>query len=284
MDPSPSFQTNSAGRFFLKMQGLRNHFVVVDARRDAFSPSVEEIVRICDPEIGVGADQLLIVEHAEGTDAAAFMRILNVDGREVEACGNATRCVAWLLMQETGRDQLGVETLAGVLSCRKTGEKLLRCDMGMIKTGWQHIPLSEDRDTSAIDLGIASLPAAMAFNIGNPHLVYFVDDIDAVDVTSVAPAIQRHALFPQSINVGFAEVLSDGHLRVVVYERGAGLTQACGSGACVAAHAARVRGLASGSKLTVSMPAGDVEVTLSDDGRAAMEGPVDYCYSGFLPE
>ena len=266
------------------MQGLRNHFVIVDARHEAFTPSADDIARICDVEVGVGGDQLLVLERSEDNDAAAFMRIFNVDGREVEACGNATRCVAWLLMQETGREQIGLETLAGVLDCRQTGKKTVRCDMGKIRTAWRHIPLSEERDTSAIELGIDDLPTAMALNIGNPHVVYFVDNIDAVDMRAVAPTVQQHALFPQSVNVGFAQVLTNNHLRVVVYERGAGLTQACGSGACVAAFAARMRGYCNESTVKVSMPAGEVKVTLSDDNRAAMEGPIDYCYSGYLPQ
>jgi len=280
------FGDKPAGRPFIKMHGLLNHFVITDGRDEPYRPDVAEIVRICDVETGVGGDQLIIIEKPTGSEGAsgavAFMRILNVDGREVEACGNATRCIAWLLMEEAGSDQVVLETLAGLIECRKTGDLEVSCTMGRVRTEWQDIPLVREADTLHVDLDSVLLTDGIALNIGNPHIVFFVDDIDAVDICGVAPAIQKHALFPQEVNVGIAQMLSDDHLRSVVYERGAGLTTACGSGACVAAYAALVRGLTQEKELTVSMPAGDVRISISDEGIATMAGPVAYCYSGFF--
>jgi diaminopimelate epimerase len=286
MTDSLAFDKPSTGRFFIKMHGLHNHFVIVDGRDEVFSPDAAEIIRICDPKTGVGGDQLIIVEEptVEGRrgGAVAFMRILNVDAREVEACGNATRCVAWLLLEEAGSDQVTIETLAGLIPCRRTGDQEVSCEMGRITMDWRQIPLAEERDTCHMDVGLGPLADGMALNIGNPHIVYFVADLDAIDIEELAPVIQKHKLFPNEVNVGIAEVLSANHIRSVVYERGAGLTTACGSGACVAAYAALARGLTNERQLTVSMPAGDVQIEIDADGVATMTGPVAFCFTGNL--
>lgn len=286
MKEVPAFNTAPGGRFFIKMHGLYNHFVITDGRHEAHRPPDEDIVRICNPRTGVGGDQLIIIEPPttagrEG-GADAFMRILNVDAREVEACGNATRCVAWLLLEEHASDEVVIETLAGLLVCRRTGHLQVSCAMGRVTTDWQKIPLSRSIDTAHIDLG-AGLPAdGMALNIGNPHIVYFVDDINAVDLESIGPRIQANALFPQQVNVGIAQLINDSELRSRVFERGAGLTTACGSGACVAAYAAIARGFTDKRHITVHMQAGDVSIDIAPDGMAIMTGPVAYCFSGYL--
>lgn len=282
MTESPAFGRSPPGRFFIKMHGLRNHFVICDARTSPWQPSDEEITRICDPQTGVGADQLIIIEAPRNASADIFMRILNVDGREVEACGNATRCVAWLLMEERGADRVIIETLAGRIECKRAGPRLVSCAMGQITMDWQAIPLSAERDTCHLDIEFGPLRDAVALAIGNPHVVFFVDDLDDIDVASIAPAIQRHSLFPNQVNVGVAQMTGDDRLRLVVYERGAGLTSACGSGACVAAFAALARGLTDKRTLTVDMPAGSVTIDITADGAAVMTGPVAYCFSGYL--
>ena len=286
MTDNPAFARPATGRYFIKMHGLCNHFVIVDGREDAFRPAREDIVRICDPQTGVGGDQLIILETptADGlaAGAIAFMRILNVDGAEAEACGNATRCVAWLLLEEMDADELIVETVAGLIDCRRTGDLEVACTRGRVSTDWQDVPLSRETDTSHIDVGNGPLADGVALSIGNPHIVYFVDRVDDVDLEKLAPAVQQDALFPNGVNVGIAEVVDDTHLRSVVFERGAGLTTACGSGACVAAFAALARGLTAARELTVSMRAGDVRIAISTDGVATMTGPVAYCFSGYL--
>jgi diaminopimelate epimerase len=282
MTEPPAFAKTPDGRFFVKMHGLRNHFVITDAREDPYRPDDEEIIRICDPQTGVGADQLIIIEPPRAPAADVFMRILNVDAREVEACGNATRCVAWLMMEETNSDAITVETLAGVLDCRRAGPMQVSCAMGQVTMDWRAIPLAEERDTCHLDIEFGPLSDAVALAIGNPHVVFFVDKLDAIDLESLAPQIQQHALFPNQVNVGVAQMIDDDRLRLAVYERGAGLTTACGSGACVAAYAALARGLTDSKTMAVEMPAGEVTIEITGDGTATMTGPVAYCFSGFL--
>lgn len=264
------------------MHGLRNHFVIVDARAEPYRPGVDEIVRICDPQAGVGADQLVVMEATDSPCADVFMRLYNVDGREVGACGNATRCVAWLMLEETGSDRVGVQTLAGVLDCRRAGDQTVTCDMGRIRTDWRAVPLAEQRDLGAINL--AGLAGGFALNIGNPHLVFFVADVEAIDLSAIAEAIQANALFPESVNVGIAQQTGDDSLRLRVYERGAGLTMACGSGACAAAYAARAGGFIHAQRVAVSLPGGEVTITLEQraagNTHAIMTGPVAFSFRG----
>lgn len=277
----------ASGRPFVKMHGLRNHFFIVDAREQPYRPARDEIVRLCDPAVGIGGDQLVVIEPpSEDPRAAAFVRFWNVDGREVEACGNATRCVAWLLLEERSVNEVFLETRAGLLECHRVGPLSVSTSMGRIRTGWRDIPLAEARDTLHLDLGplAGGLREAVALNIGNPHVVFFVDDLDAVDVTALAPPIQRDPLFPEQVNVGVAQLLSSERMRLVVYERGAGLTQACGSGACVAHFAALARGLTDSRRMTVELPGGELDIEILADGSAVMTGPVAFCFSGFLPQ
>ena len=271
------------GRPFLKMHGLRNHFVIVDAREEPFAPDVERVRRICDVDTGVGADQLVSVEAARREGQAAFVRFWNADGGEVEACGNATRCVAWLLLEEDGGGEVVLGTLGGTLACRRAGTERVSVGMGRIRTGWRDVPLSEERDTCHLEIEAGPLRDAAVLSVGNPHAVFFVDDIEAIDLASVAPAIQQDPLFPRQVNVGIAELEREDRLRVRVYERGAGLTKACGSGACAAAFAALWRGLTDCRKLTVELPGGELEIEILADGSAVMTGPVAYSFSGNLP-
>jgi len=280
MSQMPPFSRPVTGRPFIKMHGLRNHFVIVDARSDPFAPATDEAIRICDLETGVGGDQLIVIEPSASADA--FMRIINVDGREVEACGNATRCVAWLLLEEAGAGRVVLETRAGKIECKRTGDEQVSCEMGAVSMDWQAIPLSREVDTLHVDYAAGPLADGIVLNIGNPHIVFFVDDVDAVDLEALAPGIQQDALFPEQVNVGVARLLAPGHLQSKVYERGAGLTTACGSGACVAAFAALARGLTDERSIRVSMPAGDVIIDISEEGVATMTGPVAYCFSGSI--
>jgi diaminopimelate epimerase len=280
----PAVAVEAAGRPFVKMHGLRNHFFIVDARRAPYRPSAEEITRLCDAEVGIGADQLVVIEPVAGdSPAAAFVRFWNVDGREVEACGNATRCVAWLLLEEQSLDEVCLQTQAGLLECRRIGPLRVSTGMGRIRTGWREIPLAEARDTVHLEIDGSPLQDGIALNIGNPHVVFFVDVLDAVDVAALAPPIQDDPLFPEQVNVGVAEMLSPERMRLVVYERGAGLTKACGSGACVAHFAALARGLTDARRMTVELPGGELEIEILADGSAVMSGPVAFSFSGFLP-
>ncbi len=271
------------GRPFVKMHGLRNDFVIVDGREKSYTPSVAEIVRICDRREGVGCDQLLVVEPPQSDGSHAFVRILNTDGREVEACGNASRCVGWLLMEECGRDEIRIETLGGVLSCRRAGEKQVAVEMGRLRTEWQEIPLSRETDTLHLGVGAGPLQDPVGMNIGNPHAVFFVSDLAAVDLTLYGPELQKNSLFPQEANIGAAQIIDPKTLKLSVWERPGVLTTACGTGACVAVAAARRRGLTVERKMTVIMPGGSVEIELKENDMVVMTGPVETCYAGFLP-
>jgi len=275
------------GRPFIKMHGLQNHFVLVDGRRYPYLPQAEEVNRICDVRTGVGAEQLLIVERPTTAGAAAgayaFMRIFNVDGMEVGACGNATRCFGWLMLEETGTDSILLETAVGPIRCRRLGDRHVSVEMGGITTDWTRIPLARNVDTLHVPVTNGPLIEGVALNIGNPHIVYFVDDLRAMDVATLAHPIQNNSMFPEKINVDVAQMVSPGVIMLSVYERPGILTSACGSGACVTLHAARLRGLTDRKSARVEMAAGSVEITLDDRDHATMAGPIDYCFSGWLP-
>jgi diaminopimelate epimerase len=276
-----------ATRGFVKMHGLRNHFVIVDGRGQPFRPAASETARICDRETGVGADQLIVAEPpsqaAASAGAAAFMRILNVDGWESEACGNALRCLAWLLMGETGADSVIIETAAGLRRCRATGPTRVEADMGAARLGWRDIPLSREMDTAHLELASGPLRDPAAASMGNPHVTFFVDALEAVDVARWAPAIQCDPLLPEQANVGVAQMLDRETIALSVWERPGILTAACGTGACAAAVAAVRRGYSEAKRFRVVMRGGTVEITLAEDGSVRMEGEVAVSFAGVLP-
>lgn len=275
------------GRPFIKMHGLRNDFIIVDGRRDPYRPTADEIIRICDRREGVGGDELVIVDPPraipESSAADAFVRIFNPDGCEVEACGNATRCVGWLLLHESEREEVAVDTLGGLLKCQQAGEKQVAVEMGKLRTEWQDIPLAREMDTLHLGIGAGPLQDPVGMNIGNPHAVFFVDDLDAIDMTIYGPRLQRHPLFPKEANIAAAQLIDARTLKLAVWERPGALTTACGTGACVAVGAAHRRGLPAERHMTVNMPAGSVEIDLREDDTVVMTGPVAVCYTGFLP-
>jgi diaminopimelate epimerase len=275
------------GRPFIKMHGLRNDFIIVDGRREPYRPSAEEIIRICDRHEGVGGDELLIVNPPdslpESDNAYAFVRIFNPDGREVEACGNATRCVGWLFLQESQVEEVVVDTLGGRLACRGAVEKQVAVEMGKLRTAWEDIPLSHEMDTLHLGIGAGPLQDPVGMNIGNPHAVFFVDDLDAVAVGVYGPQLQVHPLFPEEANIGVAQLIDSRTLKLSVWERPGTLTAACGTGACVAVGAAHRRGLTTEKQMSVIMPAGSVEIELREDDTVIMTGPVEICYAGYLP-
>jgi diaminopimelate epimerase len=272
------------GRPFLKMNGLGNDFVVVETRTAPFQPSPDQVRAIADRARGVGCDQLIVVEPAEGADAR--VRFWNADGEEVGACGNGTRCVGWLLMQASGKDEAVIETAAGRLLAKRAGERLVSVDMGAPRLDWQEIPLREPQDTRALSVSLYDHPAlALApgsVSMGNPHVTFFVDDIDAAPVTQAGPVVERHPLFPEQVNVGFAQVLDRGRIRLRVWERGAGLTKACGTGACAALVAAARRDLTDRAA-TLVLDGGELFIDWRADDHVIMTGPAAVDFAGELP-
>jgi diaminopimelate epimerase len=264
---------------FLKMHGLGNDFVVFDARKQGLVVDAATARALADRRRGVGCDQVIVIEKADGADAA--MRIFNADGGEVESCGNAARCVARLLMEEKDRDTVRIETPGGPLLCTDAGSGLVTVDMGAPHLNWDKVPLARPADTNSFALnldGVSHLVSAVS--VGNPHCVLFVDDAEAAPVASLGPRIEIHPMFPKRTNVEFVSVRDRGHLRMRVWERGVGITQACGSGACAAAVAALRRGLAN-TKVEVELDGGVLAVELSEsDGHILMTGPSRLSFRG----
>jgi diaminopimelate epimerase len=265
---------------FLKMHGLGNDFVVIDARKHAVALDEAAARRIADRHRGVGCDQVIVIEPAKNGHADAFMRIRNADGGEVSSCGNATRCVASLLMRESGAKTARLETRAGVLEAAAKGEAVA-IDMGPARTGWRDIPLAEAQDTLHLNLAAGPLKNPVAVSMGNPHAVFFVPDAEAVDLATLGPGLEHDKLFPERANIGVAQVIAPDRIRLRVWERGAGLTLACGTGACAALVAANLRGL-TGRKATLVLDGGDLEIEWRDDGHVIMSGPVATAFTGTL--
>jgi diaminopimelate epimerase len=269
-------------RPFLKMHGLGNDFVVIDARERPLKLSETQARLIADRRLGVGCDQLLILEKPKNPKLAdVFMRILNPDASEAGACGNGTRCVADLLMREGGRDHLVIETIAGLLDAERASGNRVTVDMGPAKLDWREVPLKEACDTLHIPLTLGPLSDPVGTNMGNPHATFFVADAEKIDLASLGPVLERHAMFPERANIGIVQVLSPERLRFRVWERGAGITMACGSGACAALVAASRRGL-TGRKANVVLDGGELEIEWAKDGHVMMTGPVAISFTGTL--
>ncbi len=276
----------SMGRPFVKMNGLGNDFVVVEARSRPFQPTEDEVRAICDRTTGQGCDQLISIEP--GTDGAVFMRVWNADGGQVETCGNALRCVGWLMMQASGNDKVDIQTAGGLARAHSGGDRRVSVDMGQPGLDWTQIPLAEEMDTRGIELQIGPIDDPVlhtpgAVSMGNPHVTFFADrEFDDGFVTASGSLLEHHPLFPEAVNVGFARVLGPDRIRLRVWERGAGLTRACGTGACAALVAASRKGLLVGRHATLVLDGGELEIDWRDDGHVWMTGPVEVERTGVL--
>ncbi|MEJ1159761.1 diaminopimelate epimerase [Prosthecomicrobium sp. N25] len=273
---------------FRKMNGLGNDFLVLDARCSPVNLSADEILRLADRQSGIGFDQMITLERSPA-GADAFMRIHNSDSSEVAACGNATRCVAWLLMDESGSARATIETRAGLLYASDAGEpEMITVDMGEPRFGWQEIPLAEPfADTRAIELQVGPIDAPIlhspsAVSMGNPHAIFWVDDVEAYDLGRIGPMLEHHPIFPERANISLAQVTGPESLILKVWERGAGLTRACGTGACAAAvSAARTR--RTGRRVRVTLPGGDLLIHWRpEDNHVMMTGAVETEYTGTI--
>ncbi len=273
---------------FRKMNGLGNDFVVLDARARAIPMNATIAQAISDRRTGIGCDQLIILENDRHADA--FMRIRNSTGGEVDACGNATRCVGDILMTETGSASATIRTNAGLLECSRSSEPgIITADMGRPKLKWDQIPIAEDMDTRLIELQIGPIDAPLlhspsVVNVGNPHCIFWVDDINAYDLENIGPMLEHHPMFPQRANISLAHVTSVKDITLKVWERGVGITQACGSAACAALVAASRKNL-TGRKATVHLPGGPLVIEWrTGDSHILMSGPYEYEFDGTLSD
>ncbi|HET9639790.1 MAG TPA: diaminopimelate epimerase [Allosphingosinicella sp.] len=257
-------------RRFLKMHGLGNDFAIFDARETPLEMGPDRARALANRRTGIGCDQLIVLEPSDQADVR--MRIWNSDGGEVESCGNAARCVALLL-----GGAAWIETAGGLLAASANGESAT-VDMGDPRFGWDEIPLAYPMDTAAMPVGWEDLREPFAVNVGNPHVVFFVDDIDSVDLERLGPLIENDPLFPERINVNIASV-EDGAVRLRVWERGAGLTMACGTGACATAVAAISRRLVA-SPVRIRLPGGTLSIAWAPGSTIAMSGPAARVFEG----
>ncbi len=273
-------------RPFLKMNGLGNDFVVVEARSAPFAPTGDEVRKIASRTRGIGCDQLVSIEPSSMGDAR--VRFWNADGDEVGACGNASRCVGWLLMEAAGSDQAVLDTEGGLLVATRAGDHRVSVDMGEPRLKWDQIPLAEEMDTRGVELQVGPIDAPLlhtpgCVSMGNPHVVFFVQNADEAPVREVGSLIEHHPLFPEGVNVGFAEVKARDRIRLRVWERGAGLTRACGTGACAALVACARRNL-SDRKATLELDGGELTIEWREsDGHVIMTGPLEIEFTGTLP-
>lgn len=256
---------------FRKMHGLGNDFVVIDAREAPLAMSARRAAALAHRHTGIGCDQLVVIEPSEAADVR--MRIFNPDGGEVEACGNATRAVGLLL----GGDRT-IETLGGLLSSRASYSGVA-VDMGRPRFGWDEIPVAYAMDTLEMPVGWEELEGPTGVNVGNPHAIFFVPDCDTVELDRLGPLIEHDPLFPERINVNVATVESRSRIRLRVWERGAGLTLACGTGACATAVAAMRRKLVD-RRVTVVLPGGELVIEWPEDGAITMTGPATLAFEG----
>ncbi len=265
------------------MNGLGNDFVVLDGRKECLAVGPKDAEFIADRDTGIGCDQLIILERSENADS--FMRILNADGSEVDACGNATRCVAMLLSEEFGRSDTTIETGAGLLRAKIIAGGDIAVDMGEPNFEWDRIPLAEEfRDTRSIELQIGPiddpvLHSPSVVNVGNPHAVFWVDDVDQLDLARFGPLLENHPIFPERANISLAHVISRSQLRIRTWERGVGLTKACGTAACAAAVCAMRKKFVD-RDVTVHLPGGPLQISLMENNRIEMTGPAELEFEG----
>lgn len=307
-------------RPYIRMNGAGNAFIVVQAFEQPFHPTADQVRALADPATGLGGfDQLIGIEPSETADA--FMRVWNADGSMVETCGNALRCVGWLMLEATDKEEVVIDTLSGPTTAKRASGRVgsgspagqttaaqhqgrvgsgdpvgstsaaiheVTVDMGPPRLNWDQVPLSEAMDTRGIELQVGPIDAPLlhtpgAVSMGNPHVVFFTDRQDDAFVRGSGSLVERHPLFPEGVNVGFAHVLSPDHIRLRVWERGAGLTLACGTGACAALVAAARRGL-TGRKAAVTVDGGELTIAWDEaTNHVFMTGPVQVEGTGTLP-
>jgi diaminopimelate epimerase len=274
-----------ANHAFTKMNGIGNEIVVVDLRDGSAAVTSEEARAVASPA-GVHYDQLMVLQPARLVGSEAFIRIYNNDGSEAAACGNGMRCVALRLFEQTGQTAATFETRAGLLNCWQGADGLYTVDMGPPKFGWKDIPLAEEfRDTRSIELQIGPIDAPVlhtpsVVSMGNPHAIFWVDDVDAHDLGRFGPLLENHPIFPERANITLAHIVDRDHITIRTWERGAGLTKACGSAGCATAVAA-ARLKRANRIAQISLPGGELTIEWREsDDHVLMTGPAAFEYEG----
>ena len=258
-----------------KMDGLGNDFVIIDNRSNPINLNKEQILKICDRKF-IGCDQLIIINNHDKSDAK--IDFFNSDGSASGACGNGTRCVADLLSKENGKNNISLVTSAGELKSDILGKNLVETGIGFGKTNWNEIPLSKNVNTRNLQIEILdndnkSHIGGTAINVGNPHIIFFVNNLENFNIEKIGPIIEKHELFPERCNVTIAQVINEKLIKVKVWERGAGLTKACGTAACATAFAGLIHNLSS-NQVDIEFKTGDLSISIDQNNFIKMKGPV----------
>jgi len=258
-----------------KMDGLGNDFVIIDERSKNLDLNKEQIIKICDRNF-IGCDQLIFIKKNRNIDAG--LEFYNSDGSKSGACGNGTRCVAYFLSKEKNKNQIEVWTSSGNLQSKIYEEKIVETKIGIPKTNWNEIPLSKELETKNLKIKILDennneFIGGTAVNVGNPHVIFFINDIDIFDIKKIGPEIENSKLFPERCNVTLAKIIKDDHIKIKVWERGAGLTKACGTAACATAYAAKLNGMKK-SKINIEFSLGILSIQIDSKNTIYMKGPV----------
>ena len=258
-----------------KMDGLGNDFVIIDNRTDEIKLSSDQIIKICNRSF-IGCDQLIIINHSEESDADLIF--YNSDGSESEACGNGTRCVAYLISEENNKKEIILRTKSGVLNSKILDKNLVETVIGIPKTEWKEIPISQKMDTKNLNLKIEDKNkneyfGGTAINVGNPHAIFFVDKLENFNLEDIGPNLEINKLFPDRCNITLAEIKDSKKIFVKVWERGAGLTKACGSAACATAFASKINGL-TGNEVDIEFELGNLSISINKNNSIKMKGAV----------
>ena len=258
-----------------KMDGLGNDFVIIDERSQDLKLNKEQIIKICDRNY-IGCDQLIFIRKNKNIDAS--LEFYNSDGSKSDACGNGTRCVAYLLSKENNKKEIEVLTSSGNLKSKVYDNKIVETNIGVPKVKWNEIPISKELETKNLNIKILDknnneFIGGTAVNVGNPHIIFFIKDIEIFDLRKIGPEIENSELFPEKCNVTLAKIVNDDHIKIKVWERGAGLTKACGTAACATAFAAKLNGIKK-SKINIEFPLGILSINIDDKNIIYMKGPV----------
>ena len=265
---------------FIKMHGLGNDFVIIDRRKNNVKINKDIIHKLSDRRTGAGCDQIITIDKNISSDYDARIQIFNPNGDNAEACGNGTRCVAKLLFDEKNITNLKLQSLAGILNAQKINDDIISVNLGRISHHWKDIPLAREVDTLNMPIELENFTSGVAINVGNPHIVFFGKKINLFDLNRFGPKIENHELFPEKTNVEIVEVVNRKVIIMKVWERGAGITLACGSGACAAVYASILKGVTD-NDVEVKLAKGSLQVKIKNN-EAIMMGPAEESFRGYI--
>ena len=265
---------------FIKMHGLGNDFVIIDRRNNDITITKDLINKLSDRKTGAGCDQLITINVSEQKDIEAKIKIFNPNGDKAEACGNGTRCVAKLLFEESHKNYIKIQSEAGILNAKKRDKDNISVNLGKLSTSWKKIPLTKNIDTLNIPIRIEGFSSGVAVNIGNPHVVFFGNNIETIDLLSLGPSIENHELFPNKTNFEIVEIINKNKIKMRVWERGVGPTLACGSGACASVYAGQIKKLLD-NDVEVILERGSLNINIVNN-EAILTGPAETSFYGSI--